>query len=73
MATTQKFHLGSHTIRFEVVSDRVKFFAEGPNGDGRFLEMKDGGGHIELGAPGSIATGTGLELDETGHAIFHLE
>jgi hypothetical protein len=73
MATTQKFHIGSHIVRVEVASDRVKFFAEGPSGDGRFLEMGDGGGTISLTCPGNITTGTGLELDEGGHAIFHLE
>jgi hypothetical protein len=46
----QKLHIGSHTVRVEVGANDVTFYAEGPNanGDGRFLVMKDGGGHLEL-------------------------
>lgn len=68
----QKFHLGNdHVIRLEVMSDRLRFYAEGPSGDGRFLEIVDGGGHIEILSLGSITGGTGLELDENGRVIIH--
>lgn len=67
-----KLFVGSHVIRLEENSSGgFRLLAEGPNGDGRFLEIKDGGGHIELEAPGSITTGTGLELDGDGRAVFH--
>ena len=69
-----KLIVGPFTIRV-VPNDATEgftFHAEGPNGDGRFLEIQNGGGHIELNAPGSITTGTGLVLDGTGHAVFNL-
>lgn len=73
--TEQVFKVGQFSIKLELLDDRLRFSASltpgGPSG--RFLEMVDGGGHIELTCPGSITTGTGLELDEGGHAVFHLE
>lgn len=70
----QKWHIGSFTVRTEPNDDGgFRLIAEGPSGDARFLEIKDASGHIELRCPGSNPTGTGLELDEGGHAVFHLE
>jgi len=67
----QLFDLGhGHVIRL-TVTDRLKFEAIGPDGDGRFLEVFDGGGHIQCEVPGSITTNTGLELDGDGRVIFH--
>jgi len=71
----QKLHIGSSfVIRIEPNDNGgFRFHAEGPNGDGRFLEITDGGGHIHLSCPGSITINTGLQLDSGNHAIFHLE
>lgn len=39
-------------------------------GTGRFLEINDGGGHLQLRKPGSLPSNTGLETDANGRAVF---
>ena len=68
--TKQVFILGAFEVRVELSTDRLRMFCKN-NNEGRFLELVDAGGHLEILAPGSITTGTGLELDAQGRAVVH--
>ena len=72
----QQFKIGAFDVEFEVNSgtnpDGVTLrCSTGGGPGGRFLEIKNGGGHLELEAPGGITSAAGLELDENGRAVFH--
>ncbi|HEX4498312.1 MAG TPA: hypothetical protein VIE43_21725 [Thermoanaerobaculia bacterium] len=45
----------------------VTFYVETPNGDGRFLQMRPGGGHWEIHMLHSLPDGTAMALDSEGY------
>lgn len=61
------------TIRIESFSHNggtgFQFFAEGPQGDARFLEINYGGGHVDVHCPGSLPDGTTLELTSDDRSV----
>lgn len=69
--TILKLHLGAFVIQLNVQSDRLSLSAEGPNGNARFMELVDGGGHFEVATTRDNADGAGLELDGDGRVIIH--
>jgi hypothetical protein len=64
------FTVGQFTVTATARESGVDLAISG-EGNGRFQELNDGGGHLELRKPGSLTTGIGLELDEAGRAVFH--
>jgi hypothetical protein len=63
---------GLPTIRLDPDSDGgVTFYVETANGDGRFFQIRPGGGHWEISSMHSLPTGNDLELDSNGYPIVH--
>jgi hypothetical protein len=61
---------GLPTIRMQGDADGgVTFYVETPDGDGRFFQMRPGGGHWELHSMHSLPEGSALPLDSDGYPI----
>jgi len=68
----QLFDLGNgFVVRLDILSDRLRLYARSEGGDGRFLEIANGGGHIECLKMKSLPEGTGLEIGEDGYPVIH--
>lgn len=63
---------GLPKIRMEEMDNGdARFYVETPNGDGRFMEIRYGGSHIEIHAMKSLPAGNALELDAEGYPQIH--
>jgi hypothetical protein len=61
---------GLPTIRMQGDADGgVTFYAETPDGDGRFFQIRPAGGHWELHSMHDLPDGTALQLDSNGYPI----
>ncbi len=49
----------------------VTFFVQTANGDGRFFQIRPGGGHWEVISMHNLPEGSFLELDSDGFAVVH--
>jgi hypothetical protein len=48
----------------------VTFYVQSANGDGRFLQIRPGGGHWEIHTMNNLPTSTALELDSSGYPVL---
>jgi len=63
---------GLPPIRMQADADGgATFYVQTPNGDGRFFQIRPGGGHWDITEMHDLPDGNGLELDADGYPIIH--
>jgi hypothetical protein len=59
-------------IRMQADADGgATFYVQTANGDGRFMQIRPGGGHWEIITLTSLPGGSALELESDGHPLIH--